>query len=382
MVMGTVVIVLGGVGAAFYLQRDVKDLGPVDLGEEWIADAAEIGGIVLNETLYEGVNQPFSYFIMEPNRKVATQLEGLDREANWDKEFQEWTTKTMQAYIKSWSFFKRLEAIRSSYALVVRELRANDLPEVFAGIPYQESRYKGELTSAACAKGFWQFMPETAFRVGRRSGKPFVVKECALRGKGGYRFTPTKEAPPRKWRTAEYIGLNADGDAECLITSCSVDDRMDLQKSTRAAVYALKEAFLDRELRQSGAVTQLTILSHNVGYDDSRFGISKVYNVLPAYRKYMKGKSPKDGAHFYGNQLKCESNHSKSWCGSSFPPEGQHYVHQIVGQHFLAVCYYAKNYANDPAFKDWTRFLGDGNFCDEMAIPTSQEVRNYRGRKG
>ena len=36
------------------------------------------------------------------------------------------------------------------------------MPEVFAGIPYQESRYRGKVTSFACAEGWWQFIPEAA----------------------------------------------------------------------------------------------------------------------------------------------------------------------------------------------------------------------------
>jgi hypothetical protein len=379
MVMGTVILILGSVLGILWLQRDVTDLGPVVAGEE-LYTPDEIGKVELNTELYKGLAEPFNYFIMEPNRQAASNLEGLEREANWDKVFQEWTTKTMQTYLQSWSFFKRLESIKGQYSQVVLELRANELPDVFAGIPYQESRYKSEITSAACARGYWQFMPEVAFRVGRRSGRPFVVKDCTLTGKGSYRFTPTMEAPPQKYRTAEYILVKADDSTECLITGCAVDDRTDLVKSTRAAVYALKEAFLDPTLRQSGSVTQLTILSHNVGYDDARFGVRKIFNVLPAYKKRMKGKNPAEGAHFYGDNLLCQDLHSKRWCGSGFPPEGQHYVHQIVGQHFLAVCYYAKNYGNDPAYSAWKRFVGDEGYCTEMKIPTAQEVRNYRKR--
>lgn len=379
MVMGTVVLILGSVVGILWLQRDVTDLGPVVLGEE-LYTAGEIGKAELNTELYKGVSEPFNYFIMEPNRQAATTLDGLEREGNWDKVFQEWTTKTMQTYLKSWSFFKRLDAIKGQYSSVVLEMRANDLPDVFAGIPYQESRYKSEITSYLCAKGYWQFMPETAFRVGRRSGRPFVVKDCTLSGKGSYRYTPTKEAPPNKIKDAEYIAEKADGERECLITGCAVDDRTHLQKSTRAAAYALKEVFLDPVLRQSGSVTQLTILSHNVGYNDARFGTPKRYNVLPAYIRLMKGKNPADGAYFYGSNLKCTDQHSKKWCGSPFPPEGQHYVHQIVGQHFLAVCYYARNYGSDPAFSAWSRFVEAEGYCTEMKIPTSQEVRNYKRR--
>jgi len=350
------------------------------MGEE-LYTPDEIGKVSLNTELYHGLSQPFSYFIMEPNRKAATSLEGLEREANWDKVFQEWTTKTMQTYLKSWSFFMRLEAIRQQYSQVVLELRANDLPDVFAGIPYQESRYRPEITSVVCARGYWQFMPETAYRIGRRSGKPFVVKDCTLRGKGSYLFTPTKETPPARRRTAEYVAVKADGTEECLITECAVDDRTHPQKSTQAAIYALQEAYLDPVLRQSGAVTQLTILSHFVGYNDARFGVRKSFNVLPAYKKKMLGKNPAEGALFYGNSLKCSSTEGSDWCGSPFPPEGQHYVHQIVGQHFLAVCYYAKNHGNDPAFAAWSRFVEPEAYCTEMEVPTAQEVRSHRKKK-
>ena len=51
------------------------------------------------------------------------------------------------------------------YGKVVLGLRQAGLPEVFAAIPYQESRYSANARSEVCAEGYWQFMPEVAHRV-------------------------------------------------------------------------------------------------------------------------------------------------------------------------------------------------------------------------
>ena len=76
----------------------------------------------------------------------------------------------------------------------------------------------------------------------------------------------------------------------CRITSCKVDERQELAASTRGAVWSLAEAYEDRVFRESGAAVQLTILSHNAGYDNSRYEEKRVnrINILPAYEKHLK----------------------------------------------------------------------------------------------
>ena len=68
-----------------------------------------------------------------------------------------------------------------------------------------------------------------------------------------------------------------------------MDDRVDTEASTLAAMNLMKETFDDAELSASGSIVQATILAHNAGYDDSKYlGKVKRSNVLPAYQRYVK----------------------------------------------------------------------------------------------
>ena len=163
------------------------------------------------------------------------------------------------------------ELVKDDYALVVDSLREAELPEVLAGIPFQETQYNAIRVSAVCATGIWQFMPETGYRMGLK------VKDCKM-GLTGKLWSPTAKSPPYSVkRDAEYVTVNAKGEPSCRIGSyskgsyCRVDDRVDTEASTLAAMNLMKETFEDAELSASGSVVQATILAHNAGYDDSKY---------------------------------------------------------------------------------------------------------------
>ena len=374
MAMGTAAIVLI-LGAWFLLSRQVTALGPVEDGYDFY-ESIDVDSSEIDVGLLEGLQQPFWVFIMDPNQTAAPARAGLDKPKNWDDRFMKATTVSVEKYVRAWNFFRRLDTIKNEYGKVVRLMRDNDLPEVFAAIPYQESIYKADMQSVVCAKGYWQFMPEVANRIEKKARIPFSVKDCKFRGQSDYLWTPERMAPPPRIRqNAPYLD-----DQGCKINGCQTDDRMDLTKSTRAAVFALKEAFEDPTLRGSGAVTQMTILSHNAGYNDSRFGREyyKGFNILPAYQKYEKENGKGKGPNFYGAMLRCSTHDSKSWCGSSIPPEAQHYAYAIVAQHFIATCYYAQNYGSDAAFKPWVDFTRGEGYCKNFKIPTKAEVQRRK----
>jgi ATP-dependent Clp protease ATP-binding subunit ClpA len=52
-----------------------------------------------------------------------------------------------------------------------------------------------------------------------------------------------------------------------------------------------------------------------------------------------------------------------------------------VAQHVLAVCYYAKNYGEDPAFNPWRVHTASDGYCGQFAIPTKEEVRARRPKR-
>jgi len=360
-----------------WIKGEVPMIGPDMEGEEYVVYVNE--SIPIEQHLFEGLKQPFADFVMGPNAQVAKWSELAKNDKLWDKRFYEYTTRSVSAHARGWRFWKRLEAVREDYAYVVTELRKNNLPEALAGIPYQESQYRPEALSYVCAKGWWQFMPETANRAG------IQVSGCQLRNVK-QRWTPQEPIPVRGVaRNAIYTR----GTGKCLITGCDVDERTDLQVATRGAIELLGEAWRDRDFRSSGAAVQLTILTHVAGYHDQRFAKpGQTYmNILPKYLRYLKRNKLDRAADFYGKNLTCDKlkqTDQKSIdarCGGILSNHAQHYAYNIVAQHILAVCYYGKNYSDTKVFKDWRQYaIGDGYCNTHIKVPTSEEVQRRSGK--
>lgn len=358
------------IGGFVYFQRNVVELGPDEPGYEFY-ESIDLETAAVDTDLFEGLQKPFYDFVMAPNAEAAGGAQkDLDAPENWDQIFLQYTTASVDRHVRAWKVFRRLEAIKSDYAKVVSQLRASELPEVMAAIPYQESRYRPELQSVVCAKGYWQFMPEVALRVERKAGLPFKVRDCKLRGTN-VKWTPKELAPPNMVaKNGEYMD-----EGQCMIDGCAVDDRLDLKKSTDASMYTLGEAFRDPTLRRSGSVVQMTIASHNAGYDDGRFtGRKKSSNILISYNKWIKKNGKARGPYYYGDNILCRTHEEKSWCGGAMPAETQHYVYSIVAQHLLAVCYYAQNYGEDRAFNPWVQYTTGDGYCKRFKIPSRAEV--------
>ncbi|MEN0064444.1 MAG: transglycosylase SLT domain-containing protein [Myxococcota bacterium] len=325
----------------------------------------------------EGLQGPFLDFVMRHNlaavdgpRKVA-----LSEPKVWDERLERYITASVERHARSLRFFDRLEEVRREYGQVILEMRRNGLPEVFAAIPYQESKYESDAQSYVCARGYWQFMPEVAHRLSKQ-GLDFQVADCRLDGSSTL-WTPTQDAPPpNAVVNAVYVR-----NKQCRIQSCRVDDRSDLVKSTAAAVRSLREAYDDPTLRQSGAIVQLTIASHNGGYNDGRFGreYAKSSNLLPAYRRWAKA-NPGHEHRFIGQNIRCKSHNTPSRCEAEIYAQTQHYTYTIIAQHIVAACYYGKNYGSDPAFQNYRSYLSSDGYCSALEVPTASEVR-ARGSK-
>jgi hypothetical protein len=366
--MVTVVAVLASL--LMVHKREIAGLGPVDEGREYY-DLVPMT-VQVNSELREGLQQPFEDFVMSYNAQRSGMEDIRSRPGKWDQKLLDQVTRTYQLTATGWAFWKRLEEVREDYARVVRALQKEGLPEVFAGIPYQESRYRADIVSPVCAMGYWQFMPETATRLG------LEVRDCAFRGSSVV-WTPTELAPPRNARKrAQYVHFDeAKNDSTCRIKRCAVDDRSDLTLTTEAAIEALREAYDDSELADSGAVVQLAITSHNAGYDDSRFQDRvKRTNVLHAYRKYLNDNNLNQGPYFLGDTLTCtQSNFENDSCGGYIPGESQHYTPAVLAAHFLAVCYYGLNYGHEVAFQGWKQYVRGDGYCTQTAVPDADTVR-------
>ena len=269
--------------------------------------------------------------------------------------------RSVALHVNAWAVFKRLEETTPHYATVVTALREANLPEVLAGVPYAESRYQGSARSTMCAAGWWQFMPEVAVRQGLQ------LDGCQIDGKEGP-WTPTRASPgPIKELPYRVQG-------QCGLT-CATDERSDLAKSTAAAVAMFEEPWANPTLRASGALVQITIASHNAGYDDGLYGNeSKPFNVLPAFRTWSAGKTADEHPTFIGDNIRTSTPADDDWGGSELPAETQHYVYTTVAEHLVAMCYYGQNHADLPAFAPWKVHSEPDGFCSAWRIPSRAEV--------
>jgi len=373
--MVTVAAVLGSLYQ--YFVPDVAELGPIAEGREYY-------GFVSMETpvdskLRDGLQQPFEDFVMRYNAEAAKSPALANKPHKWDQVLFDQVTRSFELHAKGWLFFEKLEQVADEYSDVVRALRKAGMPEVLAAVPYQESRYDADIQSPVCGKGYWQFMPETAKRMG------LEVQDCRFKGSNTV-WSPTNLAPPLNVRKrAQYVKYDPESDsASCRIKSCAVDERTDLRLATQAAIELFKETWADRDLQESGALVQLTITAHNTGYDDSPYaGRKKKTNVLPAYLQYLEDTSQNSGPAFLGETITCKTaNFENKSCGGYFVGETQHYAYNIIAQHFLAVCYYGLNHGEDSAFEDWKRYVRGDGYCSRTAnkLPTSEEVRKRIGQ--
>jgi hypothetical protein len=365
------------IAVAIFQPPEIEPLGPTEEGEPFYR-FAEVGREELDERLREGLRQPFADFVMSHNIDASSRKR-LTEPENWDQTFYEMVAASVQTHIKARSVFRRLEVVREDYALVVEAMRDAELPEVFAAIPYLESRYDGSAQSRVCAKGYWQFMPEVPNRVERDSDLVFRVRDCGFPDAPGTLWTPEGFAPPaRVMETGIYVDRDADP-PRCRIGSCRIDHRTDLEKSTGAAAFTLGEAWTDADLRASGALVQITIASHNAGYDDSRFGVPKPANLRPAYLRWAEGRPGRELPDFYGANLTTPTPDQQAWNDSVLPPETQHYVYTAVAEHFLAVCYYGLNHADQiTAFRAYAAYTKGDGYCTRLTVPTAEELTGPR----
>jgi hypothetical protein len=68
-----------------------------------------------------------------------------------------------------------------------------------------------------------------------------------------------------------------------------------------------------------------------------------------------------------------------SGCANFLNPDTQVYVPTVVADFLLGVCYYARNaeaFGWEDAARDWGKYLEPGGFCDELHVPTREEVRS------
>ena len=322
---------------------------------------------VIDRSELEGFEQAFEDFVMRPNADASGDTK-LQEPSQWDKQLVRYTKSSFVGLAQYYQFWRDLERLKDDYRSVVDRLTEAGMPSVFAAIPYQESKYKAEAKSYVCAKGYWQFMPETAKRVG------LTVRDCHFYGSGAL-WSPDKSYTGSYKKAPYYDAVNN----KCRISQCDVDERTDLVRSTEGAIALLREAWDNPTAQQSGALVQMAILAHNAGFDDSRHNGGKLRynNVLIAYKKHLEDQKVARDPSFYGKNITCNPQETDphkagtdtTYCGGRLPNQTQHYGYSIIAQHLLAVCYYATNYPD--RFPEWEVYTEVDGYCQTaLSVPS------------
>lgn len=204
-----------------------------------------------------------------------------------------------------------IRASAASYATVLEQVRAESLPEVLAAVPMRKSMYNPTIQSETCAKGHWQLTPKTARSMGLK------VSECRL--SSGTIWSP-KEDSVADSEVPAYLSTTDEGEGECLISGCAVDERMDLVLSTKAMLQKMKTIFNDSAIQKSGASVQAVVRVNSP--------LEKPPSQLPEQRpNTAEGSQPNDDAPqpLLGRMTK----------------EGD-YEASIIAIHLLARCVYGQ----------------------------------------
>ena len=199
-------------------------------------------------------------------------------------------------------------------------------------------------------------------------------------------WTPTRLSP--------VIGVIKNSvymaDEKCRIPKdrgCAIDGRVDLEDSTAGALKLLGEAFRDPELADSGAAVQITIASHNAGYDNSRFDEKRrnLFNLKHAYHDYITEKQITRAGDFIGKNMTCMTGTTcdgpNDRGGGKLGKETQPYVYLIISQHILAACYYGLNYSKEDVFEPYAKLTVGTGYCTGIDVPTKEETRARLSKK-
>jgi len=205
----------------------------------------------------------FDEFVTGKNDFVSREIGGP--EATRDEALAKEVRDQFEQYVKSPNMQQTFHKVSADYAQVLSEVRTQGLPDVLAAIPFHESRYQADAQSDVCAKGHWQFIPETAVRQG------LTVKDCLL-SDSVEPWTPTDDVVSNI-EARPYVRKTEDGKRTCLIASCAMDDRTELAASTTAALSMMAKVYKIESVIKSGKAVEKTILSHHVGAERAQSSV-------------------------------------------------------------------------------------------------------------
>lgn len=169
---------------------------------------------------------------------------------------------------------------------VDRARRDADLPALVLGIPYAESRFDTRAVSRSCAGGMWQLLPETAVSLG------LEVAGCTLIDRD-LPWTPAPNASVSRF--SPYRGR------VCGIQSCDVDQRLEPQAATRAAMRYLRRVWRAPDVAAHPQRAPLTVLSYNTGEARARWWLQEHADPMQALARCSRTAScsaPREHARY------------------------------------------------------------------------------------
>ncbi len=289
--------------------------------------------------------RPLFDFMWEPNAE-ASERRSLRAADGQDTRLAEDVADALEERITHKKRWRRLDQVTERWATVLADVRAAGLPDVVAAIPFAESGYRPELQSIRCAKGIWQFIPETASQQG------LAVRDCRFSDDPSARYTPNPDAPYTAVQDRVYLT-----DRTCRIPErrgCATDERGDIRRSTAAALQMLARPWNELNFRDSGALVQLTVATHNQG-----FGF--LARRLPQL-------NDAEGPMVYTVSADCTGDD----CKPVLTPPVRAYVVAVLADHLQAVCFFGKNATEHSVFAGW-RGYSEG-YCRTLGVPSRGDV--------
>ena len=212
---------------------------------------------------------------------------------------------------------------REKLTFLRNELVSQGLPDVWLGIPYVESRMHPEIISSQCAGGAWQFLARTAQREGLR------VERCGVQSEVGR--TQPEEKLDIDGDPVEEVRAAVTNGRGCRRARCALDERLDFEKSSRAALRHLRRLTQLSAIDKSPDRVPLGILAFNMGYGGAK--------------RVMAAANGRDPFRFVATctSKSCEAMREESaW-----------YVPRVVATAALVACNGAD--AGRPELSDWAR---------------------------
>lgn len=317
-------------------------------------------------TMGEILERPYYDFIMSINAEQSEDRK-LRKRIHWDSLLYQDVVDTVEKLSTKSTLYSGFDRSWKEWEIVLLEMQKANLPEVIAAVPWAASFYQPEFQSSRCAKGIWQFMPETAARALMHYDISLDVKECQFLDEPETVWSPDVKIAASQ--QSKYLRND-----RCRIPSkkgCAVDQRSDVHKSTLVAKAMFLDAWKEPLIQNSGMAVELTILSHFQGLDDRKFQQKNPPSVIPKLEQWKEQYSSTD--KIYSDQFACENeSRSDQNCPSFFQPWAREALVQTIAAHFLAVCYFSKNYSDFEAFRKWKPY--QEGYCSYLSVPSIKDV--------